>query len=222
MKVLIACEFSGIAREAFKARGHDAWSCDILPTEIPGQHIQDDVLKHLEGWDLMIAHPPCTFLTVTGNKWFKPEYTNRFPDREQHRQEAINFFMQLINANIKYRCIENPVGVMSTIYRKPNQIIQPWQFGHIEAKKTCLWLNNLPKLRFGNKIQMLLGEQIPPHMTEIKTPEYTEFASGKRMATWYVEAAKNKKDRANIRSKTFIGIANAMAEQWSKERYYQA
>ena len=125
MKVLIACEFSGIAREAFKARGHDAWSCDILPTEIPGQHIQDDVLEHLEGWDLMIAHPPCTFLTVTGNKWFKPEYRERFPDREQQREEAVDFFLFLADFPIPSIAIENPIGIMSTRYRKPDQIIQP-------------------------------------------------------------------------------------------------
>ena len=112
MKILVACEFSGTVREAFAARGHDAWSCDLLPTDIPGNHYQGDVLEILnDGWDMMIAHPPCTYLTVTGNKWFKPEYKDRFPTRQQDRQDAINFFMSLVNAPIDKIAIENPIGI---------------------------------------------------------------------------------------------------------------
>jgi hypothetical protein len=215
VKVLVACEFSGIVREAFARRGHDAWSCDLLPTEIPGNHIQGDVLGILnDGWDLMIAHPPCTYLTVTGNKWFEFEYIERFPERVNQRVDAIRFFMKFAMAPIDKICIENPVGIMSTLWCKPTQMIQPFQFGHTEAKLTCLWLKNLPALRYGGGIQMALGESQTPKMTEIKVPEYTTFKSGKRMATWYVDAAKDTDSRANIRSKTFTGIAKAMAEQW--------
>jgi len=198
MKVLIACEFSGIVREAFKAKGHDAWSCDLLPTEIPGKHIQDDVLNHLDaGWDLMVAHPDCTYLTVTGNKWMKPEYKSRFPNRIQQRQKAIEFFMTLVNAPIKHICIENPVGIMSTIYKKPSQIIQPYQFGHKEPKKTCLWLKNLPKLEPTNNVE----------------PEYFISKSGKRLASWYYIPSYSQ-ERQKTRQRTFQGIAKAMADQW--------
>jgi len=200
MKVLVACEYSGIVREAFKAKGHDAWSCDLLDTETPGNHIQGDVLAILgQEWDLMIAHPPCTYLTCTGNRWFKPEYKERFPTREQDRVDAIEFFEKLYNAPVEKICIENPVGIMSSILRKPDQIIQPFQFGHTEAKKTCLWLKNLPKLVF----------------TNLKEPEYITYKSGKRMAKWYAEAVNlPKQERMKTRSRTFQGIAHAMADQW--------
>jgi len=202
MNVLVACEFSGIVREAFRTRGHNAWSCDLLPSEKEGLHFQCDVLNVInKNWDLMIAHPPCTYLTVTGNKWFNPEFENRFPNRKEQRKEAIEFFMQLINAPIKRIAVENPIGIMSTLYRKPAQIIQPFQFGHEEAKKTCLWLKNLPLL-------------IPTKNVE---PKYTVFKSGKRMATWYCDAVKLPKDeRMKTRSRTFQGIADAMSEQWGK------
>src|SRR3990172_5461339 len=125
MRVLIACEFSGIVREAFKARGHDAWSCDLLPTEIPGQHIQDDVLKHLDdGWDLMVAHPPCTHLAVSGARWFK--------EKQIEQKVAIQFFKMFVIADIPKICIDNPISIMSSHYRKPDQIIQPYMFGHGE------------------------------------------------------------------------------------------
>jgi site-specific DNA-cytosine methylase len=200
LRVLVACEFSGIVRDAFAERGHDAWSCDLLPTEREGNHIQGDVLEVLDdGWDLMIAHPPCTYLTVTGNRWFKPEYKERFPTREQDRKDAIEFFMALANAPVPQICVENPVGIMNTQWRKPNQIIQPFQFGHKEAKKTCLWLKDLPTLEH----------------TKIVEPEYVTFKSGKRMAKWYSDAFKLPKiEREKVRSKTFTGIAKAMAEQW--------
>jgi hypothetical protein len=202
LRVLIACEYSGTVRDAFNRLGHKATSCDILPTEAPGDHYQGDVLDilHSQHWDLVIAHPPCTRLTVTANKWYKPEYAQRFPNIQQERKDAIKFFMEFANCKADSYCIENPVGIMSTIWRKPDQIIQPYEFGHIEAKKTCLWLKNLPLL------------QKDP--ADLKVPEYITFKSGKRMAKWYVDAAKNKKTRAHMRDKTFEGVANAFAEQW--------
>lgn len=180
MKVLVACEFSGIVREAFLRHGHDAWSCDLLPTEIPGQHIQGDVLKHLDdGWDLIIAHPPCTYLAVSGARWFK--------SRISEQTAAIVFFMWMIEARAPHICVENPVSIMSTRYRKPDQIIQPWMFGHGETKTTCLWLKNLPLLTPSNIVQ---GREqrihrLPPSI-----------------------------DRWKERSRTYSGIADAMADQW--------
>lgn len=201
MRVLVACEYSWVVREAFRRLWHDARSCDILPTDIPWNHIQWDVLEHLdEGRDLMIAHPPCTFLTITGNRRFKDEYKERFPTRQQDREEAVEFFMKLATAPIEKICIENPLGIMSTRRQKPQQIIQPYQFGHKEAKKTCLRLKWLPSLQH----------------TEICEPEYTTFKSWKKMATRYADARKlPKHERMKLRSKTFQGIADAMAEQWS-------
>ena len=201
MKVLIACEFSGTVREAFASKGHDAWSCDIEPTDIPGNHYQGDVKDILkEGWDMMIAHPPCTYLTVTGNKWFKPEYKDRFPTRQQDREDAIKFFMMLAEAPIDKIVIENPIGIMSTTYKKPNQIIHPWQFGHEASKSTCLWIKGLPNLEPTN----IVGKG-----------EFVTFKSGKRMTKWYADAAsKSPKERAKIRNTTFTGIAQAMANQW--------
>ena len=183
MKVLVACEFSGIVRDAFCERGHDAWSCDILPTEYPGQHIQDDVLKHLdEGWDLMIAHPPCTHLAVSGARWFKEKR------KDGRQQKAIDFFMQLVNAPIPKIAVENPISIMSTVYRKPDQIIQPWQFGHGETKAICLWLKNLPSLKPSN------------------------IVSGRDNRIWKMPPGEN---RWKERSRFYPGIAKAMAEQWS-------
>ena len=198
MRVLIACEYSGIVRDAFAERGHDAWSCDILPSDSEGQHLTGDVLQFLDmGWDLMIAHPPCTYLTVTGNKWYKPEYRDRFPTREQDRETAVRFFMALADANIDRIAIENPVGIMSTKWRKPDQIIQPFEFGHPEPKKTCLWLKNLWRL-------------VPTKMVE---PDYMISKSGKRLARWYYQPSYTP-ERQKMRNTTFRGIANAMAEQW--------
>lgn len=139
MKVLVACEFSGTVRDAFKARGHDAWSCDLLPTDKDGQHYQCDVRDVLnEGWDLMIAHPPCTHLAVSGARWFK--------DKKKEQREALNFVRELLSAPIEKIALENPISIISSKIKKPTQIIQPWQFGHGETKATCLWLKNLPKL----------------------------------------------------------------------------
>tara|TARA_Y100000004_G_scaffold169781_1_gene204330 strand:+ start:49 stop:609 length:561 start_codon:yes stop_codon:yes gene_type:complete len=149
MKVLVACEYSGIVRDAFAKKGHDAWSCDILPTESPGNHIKGDVLEHLnKGWDLMIAHPPCTHLAVSGARWFTE---GKKPWSLQ--TEALDFVRKLLNSSINKIALENPVSVISTKIKKPTQIIQPYQFGHGERKSICLWLNNLPKLKPTNIVK---------------------------------------------------------------------
>jgi len=201
MRVLVACEFSGIVRDAFIARGHDAWSCDIIETERPGNHIKGDVLDYLnENWDMMIAHPPCTFLCTTGNKWMGEKYRERFPTRQHDRKDAIRFFMELIHAPISKIAIENPVGIMSSEYRKPDQYIQPYQFGHPHSKKTGLWLKNLPKLEPTNTVSK--GGRIT-------------FASGRSMPKWYADIGNLPlAERATHRSRTFKGIADAMAAQW--------
>lgn len=179
MKVLIACEFSGIVRDAFIARGHDAISCDLLPTERPGPHYQGDIFRILHhGWDLVIAHPPCTHLASSGARWFK--------EKSLVQQDAIVFFMRFANLPGKV-AIENPIGIMSTRYRKPDQIIQPWQFGHGETKATCLWLHNLPKL-------------MPTNIVAGREPRIHHMAPGQ--------------NRSKERSRTYQGIADAMAEQW--------
>lgn len=207
MRILIAAECSGIVRDAFKALGHDAWSCDLKETQREGNHFQCDIREILTlGWDMMIAHPPCTYLAVTANKWLKDQPARASgalvgAARRAAREEAIDFFMLLMRANIPKICLENPVGCMSTVFRKPDQVIQPMQFGHVEPKKTCLWLKGLPLL-------------IPTH-TGIE-PEYHTTASGKRLPKWYAYADKSKGQahRAEIRSQTFQGIADAMASQW--------
>ncbi len=185
MKVLIACEESQEVCKAFRERGHEAFSCDVWPCSggHPEWHIQGDVLEILnDKWDMMIAFPPCTHLAVSGARWF-PE--KRADGRQQH---AIKFFMALVNAPVEKIAIENPVGIMSTEYRKPNQIIQPWQFGHGETKATCLWLKNLPLL------------------------QPTEIVAGRENRIWRMPPSP---ERAKARSKTFPGIAKAMAEQWA-------
>lgn len=203
MKILIACEESQTVCKAFRAKGHEAYSCDILPCSggHPEWHIQGDVLKQLDkDWDMMIAHPPCTYLTVTGNKWFKDEYKDRFPTRQQDRLDAIEFFKKLYNVDIPKIAVENPIGIISTVLKKPNQIIQPWQFGHNASKSTCLWLKGLPLLKPTNIVDK---------------GEFITYKSGKRCSKWYADAAKLKPaERARVRNKTFQGIADAMAEQW--------
>ena len=180
MKVLVACEFSGIVREAFAKRGHDAWSCDLLPTEIPGKHIQGNVLEIINyGWDLMIAHPPCTHLAVSGARWFKY--------KKVEQEKALDFVCKLLNAPIEKIALENPVSIISTRIKKPDQTIQPWMFGHGETKATCLWLKNLPLL---NSTDVVEGREARIH----KMPP--------------------SKNRSKERSRTYQGIANAMAEQW--------
>ena len=201
MRVLIACEFSGIVREAFRRRGHDAWSCDLLPTEIPGHHIEGDILKILCGnWDMMIAHPPCTYLTLAGNKWMLPKFKDRFPNRKQQRQQAIDFFLEISNAPIDRIAIENPIGIMSTHYKRPSQIIQPHHFGVPIRKPTCLWLKNIP----------------PLISTLIDRPELDVFPSGNTQSKWHTETGhiKDPIERSKTRSRTFPEIAEAMAEQW--------
>jgi hypothetical protein len=188
----VACEFSGIVRDAFVAKGHDAWSCDLLPSEANGQHILGNVLQHLCGrWDLMIAHPPCTHLAVSGARWFK--------EKEKEQGEAIKFFMELVYAPITRVCIENPIGIMSKIYRKPTQIVQPWEFGHGETKATCLWLRGLLPL-------------IPTHSD--KPDMFAKDAPVERVARVHLEPPGL--DRWKNRSRTYQGIANAMAEQWGE------
>ena len=203
MRVLVACECSGVVREAFRNLGHDAWSCDLKPA-LDGSkyHIEGDAIAAIDSrnWDLMIAHPPCTYLTCAGNRWFKPEYKERFPEREQQREDGIKFFRALANASVPRIAVENPIGVMSRLYRKPDQIIQPWQFGHPVAKATCLWLKNLPTLT-------------PTHVVE---PDYITFKSGKRMSKWYADLVKLPPyERATQRSITFQGVAEAMAATWN-------
>lgn len=216
MKVLIACEESQRVCSAFRERGHEAYSCDII--EPSGGHLEwhilQDVVPLLNGnctfttmdgtehfinkWDLIIAHPPCTYLTVTGNRWFNIEkYGDKARERIKLREEAVEFFMTIANADCEHIMIENPVGVMSTRWRKPDQTIQPWWFGDPYEKRTCLWLKGLPPLVKTN---------------EVKPEARQQLVSGKSMPTWYSNAPK--KDRAKIRSQTFPGFAAAMAEQW--------
>ena len=192
MRVLVACEYSGAVRDAFRAMGHDAVSCDLLPTDVPGPHHQGSVLDIIDdGWDMMIAFPPCTHLAVSGARWFAAKRA------DGRQQMAIDFFMELANANIPKIAIENPVGIMSTEWRKPDQIIQPWQFGHEATKSTCLWLKGLKKLRPTNIVDK--GER---HVTK----------SGRSLPKWY--NLPPSEDRWKVRSTTFQGIADAMAQQW--------
>jgi hypothetical protein len=181
MKVLVACEYSGTVRDAFIAAGHDAVSCDLLPSESPGPHYQGDVTDILsDGFDMMIAHPPCTHLAVSGARWFHL--------KQQEQAEALDFVRLLMNAPIPRICIENPVSIISSRIRKPDQVIQPWQFGHGETKATCLWLKGLPKLTPTNVVE---GREQRIH----KMPP--------------------SPDRWKERSRTYAGIAAAMAQQWS-------
>lgn len=185
MRVLVACEFSGVVRRAFRALGHDAWSCDLLPAEdVDEHHIQKDAAivsywRGKQGWDLMIAHPPCTHLAVSGARWFK--------DKAKEQEEALRFVRELLECPVPRICLENPVSVISSKIRKPDQIIQPWQFGHGEVKATCLWLKNLPKL---SPMSIVEGREARVH----KEPPGPE--------------------RWKNRSRTYPGIAAAMAQQW--------
>ena len=224
MRVLVACEFSGIVRDAFRALGHDAWSCDLLPSERPGPHVEGDVLAHLdEGWDLMIAHPPCTHLAVSGSRWF-PE--KRADGRQQ---AAIDFFLVLGSVNIPKIAIENPVCIMSSVWRKPDQIIQPWQFGHGETKATCLWLKGLPKMvptqivrpewaicEDGETHVSAKGKRDNP--THFLTGRSTRVLKGEQLAQWHrIHRMPPSPDMWKNRSRTYQGIADAMAAQWGIE-----
>ena len=180
MKILVAWEFSGVVRDAFTARGHTAISCDLLPSESSGNHYQGDIKDILmDGYDLMIAHPPCTHLAVSGARWFK--------EKQKEQTEALNFFRILLDAPIPKIALENPISIISSRIRKPDQIIQPWQFGHGETKATCLWLKGLPKLR-------------PTNIVEGRESRIHKMAPSP--------------DRWKERSRTYQGIADAMADQW--------
>lgn len=184
-KVLVACEYSGAVRNAFRKEGFDAWSCDLLPSEDNSEyHLQGDVFREdIIGrrWDLMIAHPPCTHLAVSGARWFK--------DKQEEQQDALNFVRMLLETDIKHIALENPISIISSKIRKPDQIIQPWQYGHGETKATCLWLKNLPLLKPTNIVE---GREARVH----------------KMAP--------SPDRWKERSRTYLGIAEAMAKQWGK------
>tara|TARA_R110000823_G_scaffold299166_1_gene419863 strand:+ start:320 stop:907 length:588 start_codon:yes stop_codon:yes gene_type:complete len=194
MKILIACEYSGIVRDAFTRKGHDAMSCDILPTESEGKHYQGDIFDVLyDDWDMMIAHPPCTHLAVSGARWFTE---GKKPWSLQ--VEALDFVRKLLDAPVNKIALENPVSVISTKIRKPNQIIQPFEYGHDVSKKTCLWLKNLPNLK----------------PTKIVKPEMV-LVNGKKMSKMHYESFRlPPKERSKVRSKFYTGIADAMAEQW--------
>lgn len=181
MRVLVACEYSGTVRDAFIANGHDAMSCDLLPTDKEGPHYQGDVFDIIgDGWDLMIAHPPCTHLAVSGARWFK--------DKQKEQLEALDFVRRLLDADIPRIALENPISIISSKIRKPDQIIQPWQFGHGETKATCLWLKGLPNL-------------VPTNIVE-----------GREARVHKMPPSPN---RWKERSRTFTGIAEAMALQWN-------
>jgi len=195
VKVLVACEYSGTVRDAFLRAGHDAMSCDLLPTDAAGPHYQGDVRDIInQGWDLMIAHPPCTYLCSSGLHWNK-----RVPGREQKTAEAVEFVKMLLDAPIRMIAVENPIGRLSTAIRKPDQTIQPWQFGHDASKATCLWLKGLPPLAHG----------------KIVNPR---IVNGKPRWANQTDSGQNRlgpsDDRWKIRSETYVGIAQAMAEQW--------
>ena len=180
MRVLVGCEFSGIVRDAFAARGHDAWSCDLLPTERPGNHYEGDIFDILdEQWDLAIFHPPCTHLSVSGARWFK--------DKQAEQAAALAFVHDLLTCGVPKIALENPIGIISTKIRKPDQIIQPWQFGEPYQKSTCLWLKGLPKL-------------VP-----------TDIVEGREQKCWKESPGPN---RWKNRSRTYEGIARAMSDQW--------
>lgn len=234
LNVLVACEESQRVCMEFRKLGHNAYSCDILESSggHPEWHFKQDVLEviqnkggmleigkeyYIDGkWDIMIAHPPCTYLAVSGAKWFyHPEDKNlpinkrrphpKFPNRANDREQAADFFIKLMNADIPHIALENPIGIMNTRYRKPDQIIQPYYFGDEASKTTCLWLKNLTPLKPTN----IVGKG-----------EYIHFKSGKKLAKWYSDAltkTKTAEERRRLRSKTFPGFAKAIAEQWGKE-----
>ena len=180
MRVLVACEYSGVVRDAFTARGHSSMSCDLLDTEKPGLHYKGDVTNIInDGWDLMICHPPCTHLAVSGARWFK--------EKQKEQAEALKFVDLLLNAPIPKICLENPISIISSRIRKPDQIIQPWQYGHGETKATCLWLKSLPLLK-------------PTNIVEGREARVHKMPPGP--------------NRWKERSRTFQGIADAMSQQW--------
>lgn len=198
MRVLVACEYSGVVRDAFLRRGHDAMSCDLLPTEAEGPHYQGDVLDIIEdGWDMMIAHPPCTYLTNAGVRWLHKDAS-----RWELLDDGAAFFKSLLNAPISKICVENPIMHKYAKERiggvKQSQVIQPWMFGHMEQKATCLWLKGLPKLTETNNVK----------------EEMLKLPKNQRERLHYLPPSE---DRWKIRSETYKGIAEAMAEQWGAE-----
>lgn len=233
MKILVACEESQAVTKELRKLGHEAYSCDLLKCSggHPEWHFKNDVFEIIEkkggitqngdkikikgNWDLMIAHPPCTFLAVSGARWYyHPEDSNlpfdqrrphpRFPNRAKEREEALEFFIKLLEAPIDRIAVENPVGIISTKYRKPDQTVHPWMFGDEASKATCLWLKNLPLLKPTNIVGK--GERVI-------------LSSGKSLPKWYSDAltlSKSSAERRTMRSKTFEGLAKAMAEQWTK------
>ena len=233
LNILVACEESQRVCSEFRRLGHLAFSCDLIECSggHPEWHFRQDVLEVIKNkggmlqtgeevyisgdWDMMIAHPPCTFLAVSGARWFyhpddkelpveKRRPHPRFPNRARDREDAADFFMKLVNADIKHIAVENPIGIMNTRYRKPDQVVQPYYFGDEASKSTCLWLKNLPVLE---------------KTKEVGTGEWVELNSGKRLPKWYSDAlvkAKTAEERRNLRSKTFPGFAKALAEQWSE------
>lgn len=186
MKILVGCEFSGIVREAFRNKGHEAYSCDLLPSEDNSvYHIQGNILDIIEdSWDMLVCFPPCTHLAVSGARWFK--------DKKEEQQNALEFVKRLLEAPIDKIALENPISIISTKIRKPDQIIQPWMFGHEETKSTCLWLKNLPKL-------------VPTKIMEVRNRNLTPSGQNKLGPS---------PNRWKERSRTYRGIAEAMADQW--------
>jgi len=211
MRILLACEESQTVCKAFRKLGHEAFSCDIQECSggKPEWHYQQDIFKVINlGWDMLIAFPPCTYLTVTRNKWFKPEYDERFPTQHQDREDAKKFFIRIAEANIPRIAIENPIGIMSKAYKKPTQIIQPYYFGDAERKATCLWLKNLPKLKY------CLSDNLFEQKTAVAPAIYT-YKDGRTDGMWHVKTMQLRGlERMKVRSKTYKGVANAMAEQW--------
>lgn len=202
MRVLVACEFSGTVRDAFIKRGHYAVSCDLLPSDNGGPHFQGDVLDILGwGWDLMVAHPPCTYLSVSGQRWCSGD-SSEAVDRRAKREQAVEFFRKLLDAPVPRIAVENPVSIASSRVRRPDQTFHPYHFGHPAEKRTCLWLKNLPKLRYTNVVE----------------PEYHVSGTGRRWGKWFWDTSMIPVSvRGHERSKTFQGIADAMAEQWGGE-----
>ncbi len=215
MRLLVACEYSATVREAFAAKGWDAWSCDLLPSDLPGKHYQCSALDVIDlGWDLLIAFPPCTYLTYAGMaNWYDE-------GRAEKRIKAAEFFMQMYNAPISHVCVENPRGIMSQLFRKPDMEIHPWYFGDREMKRTNLWLKNLPPLEYHLQ-ENLFGQKTATDKPEPVSIDVRKKTGKRKVRYWHDAVFKESKNgryfpTGHERSKTFSGIANAMADQWTK------
>jgi hypothetical protein len=207
-RILIACEESDEVRGRFEKLGFDAWSCDLQENRNPNaKHYKGDIFNIInDGWDAMIAFPPCTHLAVSGAAWFEQKR------KDGRQQQGIDFFMAMINAPIKHIAVENPIGIMSKLFRKPDQIIQPYYFGDEAQKTTCLWLKNLPKLHHSGTHDLFNS-----NITHVNKGEFITFTSGKKMHKWFADTFNlPKEERSKVRSKTFPGIAEAMATQWGE------